>query len=162
MFDELQQRMMDSFGAGGDEDIVDDLIWMEQEYQNRLKQYQEAMEQVQGSLQNLGYDAWKPDEEERKGATKSGITASQDSVDESNARLTTIQSHTYQISEDTKAIRAQHQRNTQMMATLLFHVQGIHKDTTDIAKKTDSLQKDVSSLRADVGRIIANGVTIKR
>ena len=162
MFDELEQRMMDSFGAGGDEDIVDDLIWMEQEYQKRLQQYQEAMEQVQDSLQELGYDAWAPEEEERKGATKTGITASQDSVDESNARLTTIQGHTYQISEDVKIIRANHQRNTQIISGILFHVQGIHSDTTNIARKTDDLQKDVSGLRSDVGKIITNGITIKR
>ena len=41
MFDELEERMMSSFGAGGDQDIVDDLIWMEREYQKRLQQYNE-------------------------------------------------------------------------------------------------------------------------
>lgn len=162
MFDELQKRMMDSFGAGGDEDIVDDLIWMENEYQKRLEQYGQAMSEVQNSLDKLGYDVWKPEEEERKGATKSGITASQDSVDESNARLTTIQGHTYEINDNVKKIRQQHYAMLQMFSSLLNHVQGIHKDTTNISSKTDDLQKDVSGLRSDVGKIITNGITIKR
>ena len=162
MFDELQKRMMDSFGAGGDEDIVDDLIWMENEYQKRLEQYGQAMSEVQNSLDKLGYDVWKPEEEERKGATKSGITASQDSVDESNARLTTIQGHTYEINDNVKKIRQQHNAMLRMFSSLLNHVQGIHKDTTNISSKTDDLQKDVSGLRSDVGKIITNGITIKR
>ena len=162
MFDELQQRMMDSFGVGGDQDIVDDLIWMENEYQKRLEQYGQAMSDVQNSLDKLGYDAWKPEEEERKGATKSGITASQDSVDESNARMTTIQGHTYEINDNVKKIRQQHAMMLQMFSVLLNHIQGIHKDTTNISSKTDDLQRDVSGLRSDVGKIITGGITLKR
>ena len=162
MFDELQQRMMDSFGVGGDQDIVDDLIWMENEYQKRLEQYGQAMSDVQNSLDKLGYDAWKPEEEERKGATKSGITASQDSVDESNARMTTIQGHTYEINDNVKKIRQQHAMMLQMFSALLNHIQGIHKDTTNISSKTDDLQRDVSGLRSDVGKIITGGITLKR
>ena len=162
MFDELEERMMSSIGAGGDQDIVDDLIWMEREYQKRLQQYNEAMTDVQNSLDKLGYEVWKPEDEERKGATKTGITASQDSVDESNARLTTIQGHTYEINDNVKTIRQQHGAMLKMFSSLLNHVQGIHKDTSSIASKTDEIKKEVSGLHADVGRILDNGITIKR
>lgn len=164
MFDELEERMVKSFDTGGDEDIVDDLIWMENEYQKRLYQYESAMSDVKESLRSLGYDAWKPDEdeEERSGATKTGITATQDSVDESNARMTTIQGHTYELNENVRDMKASQQLLVSNTASILEHVQGIHKDTTILAEKTDDIQKDVSGLRSDVGKIITNGVTVKR
>lgn len=105
MFDELEDRMMESFGEGGDQDIVDDLIWMEEQYQKKLDQYNSAMTDVQKSLNNLGYDVFNADEVEKRVAqTKSSLGASQDSVDESNARLTTIQSHTFEINENVKKL----------------------------------------------------------
>ena len=97
--------MMKSFGEGGDQDIVDDLIWMEGEYQKSLDQYNEAMTQVQKSMGKLGYDVFSATEtDQRKAQTKSALGASQDSVDESNARLTTIQQHTYEINENVKKL----------------------------------------------------------
>lgn len=107
MFDELEDRMAKSFGAGGDQDIVDDLIWMEEEYQKKLEQYNGAMNDVKKSLNNLGYEVFKSEAEgveQRVAKTKSALGASQDSVDESNARLTTIQAFTYEINENVKKI----------------------------------------------------------
>lgn len=98
----------------------------------------------------------------RKGATKSVVTASQDSVDEWNARTTTIQGHTYEIKEEVKAARQQRVLVINMFTALLNHVQGIHKDTSNISSKTDDIQKEVSSLHSDVSKIVTNGITIKR
>ena len=105
MFDELEDRMMKSFGAGGDGDIVDDLNWLETEYPKLLEQYGDAMEQVRASMDKLGYDIWTG-EDQRKAQTRSSLGASQDSVNESNARLTTIQAHTYELNENVKKLVA--------------------------------------------------------
>ena len=98
----------------------------------------------------------------RTGATNSGVSASQDSVDEQNARLTTIQGHTYEMKQDVRTMRELHSVLTTMAGSILKHVMGIHEDTSGINSKTDDIKKEVSSLRQDVGRILTNGVIIKR
>ena len=156
MFDEMEDRMMKSFGQGGDEDIVDDLIWMEGEYQKRLDQYNEAMSEVQKSLRGLGYDAWESDQ--RTAQTKSAISASQDSVDESNARLTTIQGHTFELSENVRIVRAQHEQLIANTAALLEHVQGIHSDTNEIRQTIDEVREMFRVVKSNVGTIVDKGV----
>ena len=64
------------------------------------------MNQVKKSMDKLGYDVWSQEPEQRTAKTKSALGASQDSVDESNARLTTIQAHTYELNENVKKLVA--------------------------------------------------------
>lgn len=101
-------------------------------------------------------------EEERKGATKSAFGASQESVEESNARLTTIQVHTFEMNETTKAIRTMHSVMLGFVNSIMTHIIGIHKDTTDIKEKVDEMASDVKTIRTDTGGIVKNGVTLKR
>lgn len=91
MFDELEKKMFDSFGAGGDQDIVDDLIWMEKEYQSRLDQYNAAMSQVQTSLKNLGYNTFVGEESQQIATSGAFKTMSQDTAQELNGRFTALQ-----------------------------------------------------------------------
>lgn len=101
-------------------------------------------------------------DEERKGATKSAFGASQESVEESNARLTTIQVHTYEINETTKAIRTIQSVMMGFISGILNHVAGIHKDTTDIKETVESVAADVKIVRSDMDSITKSGVIIKR
>ncbi len=71
---------------------------------------------------------------EREGTSKGIATASQDSVDENNARLTTIQGHTYTL------VQGMNDLNRTSNA-ILAHVAGIHDDTESMDKKLDSLEK---------------------
>ena len=83
MFDELEQRFNDSFEEGGDQDITDDLVWMEREYQKRLGDYESAMNQVKESLKNSGYDAWSASDSESeslRGISKSIASASEEQI----------------------------------------------------------------------------------
>ena len=122
------------------------------------------MTDAKETLSSQGYDAWSPDEEEteRKGATKSGITASQDSVDYQNARLTTMQGHTYEINEGVKSLKAQNTALINNTASILREVQGIHEDTTSISSETAAMRADLSAVRAELSSINKNGVNIKR
>ena len=156
MFDQLEQRMMDSFGIGGDNDIVDDLLWMENEYQGKLEQYNEAMMQVQKSLRGLGYDVWESDQ--RTAQTKAALGASQDSVDESNARLTTIQGHTFEMNENVREIKNQHAQLVAGNAAILEHVQGIHSDTAEMRATMDEMKAIAVVVKSNMGTIIDRGV----
>lgn len=106
MFDSLQKEMEESFkGPNADNNIVDDLIRFEQAYQSGLSEYEEQMKAAREYLESQGYSAWEA-EDQRKAQTRSALGASQDSVDESNARLTTIQGHTYELNENVKRLVA--------------------------------------------------------
>ena len=156
MFDELEDRMMKSFAIGGDQDIVDDLIWMEGQYQKSLDQYNEAMTQVQKSLRGLGYDAWESDQ--RTAQTRAAISASQESVDLNNAISTTIMGHTFEMKDDLHEIRNQHVQLIANTAALLEHVQGIHSDTAEMREAMSELRTMAAVVKSNVGTIVDRGV----
>lgn len=90
MFDELQKDMESSFGANGDNNIVDDLMRFEEAYQSGLEEYGEQMEAAREYLQSKGYDAWGGSSNVE--ASSRGFAAmSQDTGNELNGRFAAIQ-----------------------------------------------------------------------
>lgn len=157
--DEAQAQMFEYLKAG-------DVQGATAYYDQLVKQAEQLGDAANGVIQSLGVTATNIEEDEpdddRRGATKSGITASQDSVDESNARLTTIQGHTFEINEGVKSMKAQHMALISNTASILREVQGIHKDTTSIASETAAIREDMSAVKSELSSINKNGVTIKR
>lgn len=93
MFDELEKRMDESFrGPNADNDITDDLIWMENEYQNRLEIFDMYMRQAKDSLSGQGYDAWAAEIDKQTATGGGGFQVmSQDTGTELNGRFTALQ-----------------------------------------------------------------------
>lgn len=88
-FDELQVRMKKSFKAGGDETIVDDIIWFSRVYKEGIEAYGKSMEEAKKTLEEQGFKLFLQKNEGRREAANKGIAqASQDSIDELNGRLT--------------------------------------------------------------------------
>ena len=98
------------------------------------------------------------DDTQRTGTTGEGITqASQDSVDEMNARLTTIQSHTYSLNENVKLV-------TQNTSALLQNVVKIEQHTQRLAAIEQSMQQlatDTRVVRTQVDHFYNQGVRIR-
>ena len=157
MFDALQEDMMASFkGPNADNNIVDDIIRFSESYKQGLADYEEQMKAAQEYLQGQGYDAWESDQ--RTAQTRSAITASQDSVDESNARLTTIQGHTFELNENVRELKSQHTQLIANTAAILEHVQGIHSDTNEMRATMGELKSMTAVIKSNVGTIIDKGV----
>ena len=138
LFTELQDRMMDSFGENGDNDITDDIIWFDQAYQERLAAYEQAMKDAQASMEELGYETWQ-DDSERSSSTKGIAQASQDTVDELNGRFTAIQSHTFWINGNVATIVGQ---NEQMLALMASKAGVADADTSTNINELLSSYKD--------------------
>lgn len=157
--DEAQAQMFEYLKAG-------DVQGATAYYDQLVKQAEQLGDAANGVIQSLGVTATNIEEEEpdddRRGATKSGITASQDSVDYQNARLTTMQGHTFEINEGVKSMKAQHMALISNTASILREVQGIHEDTTSIASETAAMRADLSAVKSELSSINKNGVTIKR
>lgn len=133
LFNELEQRFNDSFKAGGDQSITDDLIWFDKIYKGNLDKYKEAMDQAKAELEGQGYDAWSSDT--RTGTSKGIANASQDSVDELNGRATAIQGYTYNIQENTAAL-------VRHSASMLEHLSGI-RDNTARLETIEKIARDI-------------------
>ncbi len=79
----------------------------------------------------------------RDAVAKGIATASQDSVDENNARLTTIQGHTYSISQDVKEMRA----TGEAMLNALVEIEHNTSVTNDIL---ENFQSRISNTLQDI------------
>ena len=87
-------------------------------------------------------------------ADSSGIaTASQDSVDINNGRLTEIQGITYEIGNNMKTLVGS-------SGEILNVLNGI-RDNTEACKGLDDIKKDMSYMRSDIESIATRGITIK-
>lgn len=92
---------------------------------------------------------------EREGVQKGIAAASQDSVDELNARATTIQSHTYSISENTKLLVA----NT---TAILSSVTAIEAHTEAMSSRLESVERNVKVMRDTLDDFNTQGMKLKK
>lgn len=92
-------------------------------------------------------------EAEREASQEGIATASQESVDELNGRMTAVQGHTYSINENTKLLVAN-------SSAILECVIGIEQNTQRIADRMDVVEISVRDIRNDLADITIKGVKI--
>lgn len=117
-------------------------------YNGLLKKYQQM-------AADKGVDIFQPDEEERKASSKSGISASQDSIDESNGRLTAIQGYTYTINENLKVL-------VSVSSQALEKLSGIEKNTSAQCEKLDTIAEKVGSVKTGIDSMNTRGVILRK
>lgn len=117
-------------------------------YNALLKKYKEMAAEK-------GIDIFQPDEEERKASSKTGITASQDSIDDMSGRITTIQGHTYTMNENIKVL-------VTVSSQALEKLTSIDKNTKDLCDKTDKVIEQNDSIKREVSNINTRGVFMKK
>ncbi len=81
LFNDLEKRFNDSFKAGGDESIVDDIIWFSKEYKSGMDAFAADLQLAKQELEKQGVDIFGV-ERSRSGATKGIAQASQESINE--------------------------------------------------------------------------------
>ena len=149
VFDKYKAQWFKNGEFVGTEGVKDSMS----NFMNDLFAIESTMEQVWAAI---------PDElkeflsggAEREGVNKGIAAASQDSVDELNARATTIQSHTFSISENTKILVA----NT---SAILGSVQAIESHTEAISIRMESVETGIKNLRNTIDDIQLQGIKLK-
>lgn len=106
----------------------------------------------EGLSESLG--KWFDDDSSREGASKGIATASQDSVDENNARLTTIQGHTYTL------VQGMNELNSTANA-MLIHLAGIEENTGETADEVKETRKLVKDVKDTIDDISTRGIKLK-
>ena len=92
--------------------------------------------------------------DEREASQRGIATASQDSVDENNARLTTIQGHTYSLVQGLEELNG-------TANEILVRVTGIEANTTEANNKLDNMGNRVRNIENTVDDIQRNGIRIR-
>lgn len=129
LMDKLRKKMQDAMSDGiMTKDEIDSFYNVGDEITNMLKNssagwYEDYLEQIRD----------QEAEQTKEGLRKGIATASQDSVDENNARLAAIQMHTSKLSDNLTAI--------------LAIQQGIHNDTTAIREDVKRLYNTLDDMR---------------
>lgn len=124
-------------------------------YNRLLEQANAQAPAITEFLKALNMDV---DPDERQGEQKGIAQASQDSVDELNGRATVIQTHTFQINENVKAIRDQNQMLIATSSSILDEVRGIHDDTRSLDAKVGEVLNNQAKINSNISWIIDKGV----
>ena len=97
------------------------------------------------------------DDAANREASERGIaTASQESVDENNGRLTVIQSHTYTMNENVKLLV--------LFSDKMLETTNAIRENSEFCKKLDkldSIDKEITRLRVKLDEISDDGLKVK-
>ena len=91
---------------------------------------------------------------EREASSKGIASASQESIDELNGRMTAIQGHTYSLNENTKIL-------VQTTNLILKSVQNIDRHTEELPDRLSSMESNIKSVKDTVNDIALKGIKIK-
>lgn len=141
------------FGTDGKFKGIDAVINSMQGFSDDLNGVGEAFAAIWAELPDSIKDFF-PDESEREGQSKGIATASQDSVDENNARLTTIQGHTYTLVQGLQELN-------RTSNAILERLAGIEDNTKEINDKLDNVNGNVKRIHDTVDDIKTQGIKLK-
>lgn len=148
LFGEMQKKWFTDGKFNGIQAVIDS----SQDFANGLNQIGSDFQQIWETLpddvkQWFGMD-------EREGSQRGIATASQDSVDENNARLTTIQGHTYSLVQGMDELNG-------TASLILDRVTGIERNTDEANNKLDNMGNRVRNIENTIDDIQRNGIRIR-
>jgi hypothetical protein len=150
IFDKYKQRW---FGTDGRFRGIDSVIGSMDDFSNDLNAVGSSFKTIMDELPDEIKKYFIGDEERQ--ASERGIaTASQDSVDENNARLTTIQSHTYTLVQGVTELNATGNQ-------ILEKLSGIEDNTAKTAETLDNVKEEVKRVKDAVEEITTKGIKLK-
>ena len=151
-FRKLQKAMEDSFGEGGDQSIVDDIIAFKKVYRRLIEEYKKAKKQAQEEMQDEGIEVWNEDSTRDAVARKGLAQASQDSINELMGIATN------QLLQLRTLVELQKKPNlTDQFRSIVLG--SIARNVATIASHTQHLER-LEALASDLASIKRDGLTI--
>lgn len=153
-FDELKKRFKDSFEAGGDQDIVDDIIWFSREYKRGVESYGKAMDEARKALKGEGIDAFGGTDMRRTAEARGIARASQDDITKFNGQMTLVVervSHLVALKEEENSLALD--RTTLTRA--------LYSEVQVIAKNSAFLQ-ELARIKSDISRLTDEGIKLRK
>lgn len=153
-FDELKKRFKDSFEAGGDQDIIDDIIWFSREYKKGVESYGKAMDEARKALKGEGIDAFGGTDMRRTAEARGIARASQDDITKFNGQMTLVVervSHLVALKEEENSLALD--RTTLTRA--------LYSEVQVIAKNSAFLQ-ELARIKSDISRLTNEGIKLRK
>lgn len=117
--------------------LADKTKTMMADFESKSKSFKDLLEAYDTALEGIGLDI--NGETSGRTAEARGIArASQESVDENNARLAMMQQHTYSINANVSQL-------LQTSEQMLLHLQGIHNNTNEL-QRLERIEKSLSNI----------------
>lgn len=150
IFDKYKKKW---FGDDGKFRGMDNVINSLDEFSSDLNTVGDVFQSIMNELPDE-VKQWFTGDEEREASQRGIATASQDSVDENNARLATIQSHTYTLVQGVSDLNA-------VGNQALDHLAHIDDNTKETAETLDEVKDEVKRVKEAVEDISTKGIKLK-
>lgn len=116
--------------------------------------FNKAIEKQKENAKKHGFDLYEAEKGARQASEKGIASASQDSVNELNGRMTAVQGHTFSISENTRLLTAN-------SSAILRSVMGIERNTNDLPERLAAVESGVRAVKDSLNDIALKGIKIK-
>lgn len=146
----------DAFAAGNEDGEI-----TQAELENLKAKWQEISEEAVKERDALAKIYGWESSSSREASAKGIATASQESVDENNGRLTAIQGHTYQITEAVRVLREQQAVLAGNTAGILQSVLAIEEHTGSMSERMKSVENGIEAVKNAVNDISLRGIKMR-
>lgn len=143
-----------AFASGNREEYIKALGEASRAFADVQKVAQEEYKNMADIFKKNGNDLTADSAASREASQKGIATASQDSVDELNGRMTAVQGHTFDIAENTRMLLA-------TTNEILKGVVGIERNTGNVHTRLSVVEQHLKSVKDTVGDIALKGIKIK-
>lgn len=152
---EQQELVKKAYGTGDDNAILQAVIQATEKVKGEQVRLTGIIAKANEELKKKGYDLTAGSAASREASQKGIATASQDSVDELNGRMTAVQGHTYNIAENTRMLLG-------TANEILKGVVGIERNTGNVHARLSVVEQHLKSVKDTVGDIALKGIKIKQ
>ena len=152
---EQSELVKKAYATGDDNAILQAVIQATEEVKGEQERMKGFIAKANEELKKKGYDLTADSAATREASQKGIATASQDSVDELNGRMTAVQGHTYNIAENTRMLLG-------TANEILKGVVGIERNTGNVHARLSVVEQHLKSVKDTVGDIALKGIKIKQ
>lgn len=164
----VQAKLMEKVFTEDDQDAIAKLI-ASGKTEEAIKYYNGLMDkardlvpEINSFLSGIDLQALAEQADDtRTASSRSSLGASQDSIDESNGRLTAIQDYVFQMIGTVSAFKESNDRLITTAALVLEHTQGIHLDTSELRLIQSDMREVSRQINRNVSQIVEKGVVMR-
>lgn len=155
VIEQQSELVKKAYATGNEDEITKALGAASHAFADMEKVAQEEYKKAAEMFKRQGIDLSGGSAATREASQKGIATASQDSVDELNGRMTAVQGHTYNIAENTRMLLG-------TANEILKGVVGIERNTGNVHARLSVVEQHLKSVKDTVGDIALKGIKIKQ
>ena len=155
VIEQQSELVKKAYATGNRDEITNALGVAAHAFADVEKVAQEEYKKAAEIFKQKGIDLSGGSAATREASQKGIATASQDSVDELNGRMTAVQGHTYNIAENTRMLLG-------TANEILKGVVGIERNTGNVHARLTVVEQHLKSVKDTVGDIALKGIKIKQ